>query len=91
MCTKPGYILCYDWKIYAQLKIPNSDNTKYNIHKCNKPMFELLIVLTVSLLVVFKVETNNTPTCSVFINSCSLTAAPLASSSKDYIIAKLCK
>ena len=49
------------------------------------PMLGLLIVLTVSLLVVFKVDTNNIPTCSVFINNCSLTDAPLASSSKDYV------
>ena len=56
----------------------------YNyVHTCNLPMLGLLIVLTVSLLVVFKVETNNMPTCSVFINNCSLTDAPLASSSKD--------
>ena len=46
-------------------------------------MLELLIVFTVSLLVVFKVDTNNTPTCSVFINNCSLTDAPPASSSGD--------
>ena len=52
-------------------------------------MLGLLIVLTVSLLVVFKVDTNNIPTCSVFIKSCSLTDAPLASSSKDYIIKQI--
>ena len=46
-------------------------------------MLGLLIVLTVSLLVVFNVETNNMPTCSVFINNCSLIDAPLTSSSKD--------
>ena len=46
-------------------------------------MFGLLIVLTVSLLVVFMVETSSMPTCSVFINNCSLTDAPLAPSSKD--------
>ena len=49
-------------------------------------MLGLLIVLTVSLLVVFKVDTNNIPICSVFIKSCSLTDAPLASSSKDYVV-----
>ena len=53
------------------------------------PMLGLLIVLIVSLLVVFKVDTNNIPTCSVFIKSCSLTNAPLASSSKDYIIKQI--
>ena len=47
------------------------------------PMLGLLIVLIVSLLVVFMVATNNTPTCSVFINNCSLTDAPPASSSED--------
>ena len=61
-----------------------SDIIKH-IHSIYVPILGLLIILTVSLLVVFKVETSNTPTCSVFINSCSLTAAPLASSSKDYI------
>ena len=49
------------------------------------PMFGLLIVLTVSLLVVFKVETNNMPTCSVFIKSCSLIDASLVSLTKDYV------
>ena len=56
---------------------------KFQFYTCNLPMLGLLIILTVSLLVMFKVETNNMPTCSVFINNCSLTDAPLASSSKD--------
>ena len=48
-------------------------------------MLGLLIVLTVSLLLVSKVATNNIPTCSVFINNCSLTDASVAfSSSEDY-------
>ena len=53
------------------------------IHETYLPMLGLISVLAVTLLLVFKVDTNNMSICSVFINNCSLTDSSLASSSKD--------
>ena len=59
------------------------------IHLNSLPMFGFLIVLTVSLLVTFKVEINNMPTCSVFINSCSLTDTPNTLFTEDCMLCKV--